>query len=141
MKFLTTEIPLPESLPEVDTRPDDRNQLDELHSFASQVEIIIHTVNDEEASAVLGVMEKPTSSFSKPVNFDVVPFKFVLGMFGGYKAAQVKTRMGDDCEEVLNEALDKFSNVHAVLAVGIAYAMHREKCRYRICSNIGATLI
>lgn len=102
----------------------------ELSSFAKEVEIIIPTVNNYETLAVLQIMKSPSSNFSKPTNIRSLPFQFVIGMFGGYKSAQVKTGMGNDCDKVISEALRIFPNASAIIAVGVAYAFKREKCQY-----------
>ena len=41
--------------------------------------------------------------FEKPISFDAIPFKIVLGTFGGYRVAQANTGRGADCEKDLNE--------------------------------------
>ena len=128
--WFLSEIPLykPQSQCVVDF---DNRKVHKLHSFANYVEIIIHTVNDKESLAVLSIMKSPNKAFNLPVNFDTsAPYKFVLGMFGGYKAAQVKTRMGDQCDEVIAEAVEKFPNVHTILAVGVGFAKSKGKFRY-----------
>ena len=102
-----------------------------MKKYAKDVEIILHTVNDKEIMAVLSKMQPPDiDGFEKPTSYDAVPFKIVLGKFGGYRAAQVNTRMGDNCATELKEALRQLPSVRAVIAVGVAYGSDREKYKY-----------
>ena len=115
---------------EFDTVPDGR-KLEELQSYAEDVEFILHTVNEEETTALLTKMQPPDiDGFEKPTNLDKIPFKIILGKFGGYKVAQVKTKMGIECKKELEEALIRLPNVRAVIAVGVAYGSDREKYKF-----------
>ena len=104
--------------------------------FCKEVVIILHTVNDDEKWAVLDHM-KPPANFEfkrgEPVNRPVdlnEPNNIVLGMFGEYPSALIQTRMGKDCHVEIETALGEFPNAKYVLAIGIAFAFHREKCKY-----------
>ena len=107
------------------------DKLKQLQSYAKDVELILHTVNDKEIIAALSKMQPPDiEGFEKPTSYDPVPFKIVLGKFGGYKAAQVNTEMGADCAKEIKEALRRLPNAHAVIAVGVAYGSDRKKYKY-----------
>ena len=95
------------------------------------MKLVLHTVNDKEITAVLGKLQPPDiDGFEKPISFDAIPFKIVLGTFGGYRVAQVNTEMGADCEKDLKEALARLPNAHAVIAVGVAYGSDRENHKF-----------
>lgn len=111
-------------------KPAKQSDIDKLCHFAEEVQIILQTVNDKETSAVLSMMKGPHGNSSKPVNFDNISFKVVLGMFGGYKSAQIKTGMGRDCDKDVEKALEMFPNVHAIILIGVAYAAPRIKGAY-----------
>jgi nucleoside phosphorylase len=129
----TTEIPKydeSEAKKDVDPVPHG-SKFEELQSYAEDVKLILHTVNDREIGAVLSKMQPPDiDGFEKPISFDAIPFKIVLGKFGGYRVAQVNTEMGADCEEDLKEALERLPNTRAVIAVGVAYGSDRKKYKY-----------
>ena len=100
--------------------------------FCKEVVIILHTVNDNEKLAVLDHL-KPPALKGKPVDRPVdlyEPNNIVLGMFGGYPSALIQTGMGKDCREEIETALGELPNANYVLAIGIAFAFHREKCKY-----------
>ena len=61
-------------------KPMEKSATDKLRTYAENVHVILQTVNDKETLAVLGIMKGPNGD---EVNFATVPFKFVLGMFGG----------------------------------------------------------
>lgn len=129
--YQISEIPMyDESEAEIDVDPVPQGrELEELQTHAKETRIILHTVNDKETTAVLHVM-KPLDGLKKLVNFGSAPFKRVLGIFGGYKAAQVKTKMGTDCSNGIKAALKRLPNICAVIAVGVGYGVDREKYKY-----------
>jgi nucleoside phosphorylase len=115
---------------DIDSVPDG-HKLEELQSYAKDVKFILHTVNDMETTAVLSKMQPPDiDGFEKPTSLDAIPFKIVLGMFSGYRVAQVKTKMGIECEMELKKALTRLPSVRAVIAVGVAYGGDREKYKF-----------
>lgn len=93
--------------------------------FATEVLIIVHTVNDSEYWAAIHHM-KPPEGESRCV---IYTHGSVLGMFGGYKVALVQTKMGHGCQNEIERALQDFSNAQAIVAVGVAYASSK-KCKY-----------
>ena len=107
------------------------SRLKDLESYAKDVQLILHTVNDNEITAVVGKMQCPDiDGFEKPTSLDAIPFRIVLGEFGGYKAAQVNTEMGADCAKDLKAALKRLPNARTVIAVGVAYGSDRKKYKY-----------
>ncbi len=104
--------------------------------FCEEVVIILQTVNDDEKWAVLDRLKPPTNftlEAGNPLNKTVDlegPNNIVLGTFGGYASALIQTKMGKDCRREIEHALDKFPNAMCVLAIGVAFAFDREKCKY-----------
>lgn len=97
-----------------------------VHKFCDEVEYILHTVNSNEVKAVLSLLDAPNLSqyngepLTKPIDLDQ-PNSIVLGMFGGYKCAMIQTEMGDHCRKEVEQALKKFENAKAIIAIGVAY--------------------
>ena len=106
-------------------------ELKALETFASEVPIILHTVNEYETQAVLGEMDAPKlqlpTQIEGPINLLNVPNKIILGMFGGYKSALVQTKQGENCKGEIEDALDRLSNIRAVIAIGVAYSKTQYK--------------
>ena len=102
-----------------------------LENFSKNVQIIIHTVNDNEYYAAVGHLSddgNPLLGLTTSVVFPKTGS--VVGMFGGYKAALVQTRMGGYCREGIEDALLNFPNAKAIIAVGVAYGKSHEKCKF-----------
>lgn len=116
---------------EPETRPDLAKTL---KMFCNSVEIILHTVNDNEREAVLDLLECPELEISgqcfpkKPVNLSASE-RIVLGMFGGYRCGLIQTGMGDNCNEEVKEAFKKFPRAKFILAIGVAYALNPDKAK------------
>ena len=113
------------------------NALDE---FAKEVVIIIQTVNENEFWAAVNHMGPPVSDDGNPLHSDGngKPLKTCVifphpashvGMFGGYKAALVRTGMGEKCWKGIECALGDFPNAKAIIGVGVAYGNDRKKCK------------
>ena len=103
--------------------------------FCEEVVIILQTVNEDEKWAVLDRMKPPTNfelkgePVNRPVDLDG-PNDIVLGMFGEYASALIQTKMGRDCRQEVKRALNKLPNTKFVVAIGVAYAFDKEKCKY-----------
>ena len=106
-------------------KPDDGTE--QLQEFSKHVCIILHTVNEYETQAVLNKMDPPDIKphFERPVKHH--SGTSVLGMFGGYRAALIQTKMGSECREEIEGALHRFPNAHAVLAIGVAWGRTKYK--------------
>jgi nucleoside phosphorylase len=87
--------------------------------------VIIVVVNQEEYRAVCYHMK---SLEIKEVStlITLIP-SITLGTFGGRNAAVVRTEMGRMCQENIKDALKRFPNAEAVIAVGVAYAKSSKK--------------
>jgi nucleoside phosphorylase len=105
-----------------------------LQRFCKEVQIILHTVNNNEKWAVLNYMKPPEICPGKPLTDKVIdlhePNWIVLGMFGGYKCAMIQTKMGADSHNEVEDALDEFPNARVIVALGVAYACNPDKAKY-----------
>ena len=106
-----------------------------LENFSKKVAIIIHTVNDNEYWAAADHLGPPVFDDGNRILGLTTSVTFpkagsAVGMFGRYKAALVQTGMGEDCRGDIEDALRNFPNAKAIIAVGVAYGMSREKCKF-----------
>ena len=98
--------------------------------------LLIHTVNENEFWAAVDHFGPPepelTYDDGTPVDRLINFFKvrMFLGTFGGYKSALIQTKMGADCRNEIEQALQILPNVQAVIAVGIGYGKDREDLMY-----------
>ena len=103
----------------------EEDKFSKLITFRQTVELIIHTVNGNEKWAVLDLFKPPELHPNNPITERHVdlsgPNWIVLGMFGGYKSALIQTEQGVECQEEIEEALDKFPRAKFILAIGVAY--------------------
>ena len=93
-----------------------------LETFAGEVTIILHTINEYETQAVLGEMGAPTLQpvqIEGPINLLGVPNKIILGMV---QKCTCSNKTGGMCKKNLENALDRLSNIQAVIAIGVAYS-------------------
>ena len=101
-----------------------------LKKFSKDVQVIVHTVNDNEKFAAIAHFDPPKilgdDSIKKPIDL-FEPNNIVLGMFGGYRAALVQTKMGDDCRVEIEEVVEHFPNARIIIAVGVAYGRVKYK--------------
>lgn len=111
---------------------DGTEQFQELETFSMNVSIILHTINDSEHQAVLEEMGPPdiNSQINRPIKYINGN---IVGTFGGYRAALVQTKMGSNCSDEIKEALKRFPNAVAMLAIGVAWG----KMKY----NFGDVLV
>ncbi len=121
------------SLPQTQSKKGSR-LISELQEFCKKVDLIVHTVNNNEKWAVLDHLDPPELYTGKHLTEKAIdlyePNWIVLGMFGGYKAALIQTEMGDEIREEVENALDKFPNAKFILAIGVAYANNPDKAKY-----------
>lgn len=113
-------------------QPETWQDTDSLVTFCKDVEIILHTVNNNEREAVLDLLHPPELHGrpvpGKPIKLSSTE-RIVLGMFGGYKCGLIQTGMGDNCNEEVKVALQKFPKAKFVLAIGVAYALNPDKAK------------
>ena len=112
-------------------RPDKQRkygaELQELKSFCLEAELILQTVNKNEYDAATTYMEPPTGSFPKAVVYPSAGM--VVGMFAGKKTALIKTQAGSKCRQYIEDAIKHYPNAKHVIAIGVAYAFSKEKCK------------
>ena len=96
-----------------------------MQKFREEVELLVHTVHDNEKWAVFDLL-KPPPFAEKPIDlFD--PNWITLGMFGGYKSALIQTEQGARSRKDLKEALKHFPNAKVMMAVGVLCAYSSER--------------
>ena len=98
---------------------------EKLTVFTSEVDVILHTVNDNEYQAAVTCMDPP-DDFTKAVRNFPNP-AMVVGMFAGKKAALIQTPPGSNCRKSIDKALASFPNAMYIIAVGVCYAFDRKK--------------
>ncbi len=112
----------------------DASTFELLEKFCLKVEIIAHTVNDNEKWAVLDLFQAPELNPNEPITEKPVdlyePNCIVLGMFGGYRSALIQTEQGVECRDEIEDALDTFPNAKFILAVGVAYGTNPKQSKY-----------
>ena len=100
---------------------------DELEEHCKEVEIILHTVNDNENRAALTYMKSPSErrESNGVQNFPYVGM--VVGVFGKKKVVLIQTNPGESCEEMVKKTISYFRSAQYILAVGVCYGFDREK--------------
>ena len=101
----------------------DTPEYNELQKY--QVEIILHTVNDNENIAALTYMKSPSGKSNGIQNFPDVGM--VVGVFANKKVVLIQTDPGESCEEMVKETISCFPTAQYILAVGVCYGFDREK--------------
>ena len=100
-------------------------EYDELQKYCSQVEIILHTVNDNENLAALTYMKSPSGKSNGIQNFPNVGM--VVGVFAKKKVVLIQTDPGERCEEMVKETISYFPSAQYILAVGVCYSFDQKK--------------
>ena len=106
--------------------PTEDSKDQELKRFASEVELILLTINEHEYRAAAIKVEKPSDGFDRAV------FGFgnsVVGKFAGKKTALIQSDVGESCDEFIQAAIDAFPNAHFVIGVGVCYSSDSSKHR------------
>ena len=100
---------------------------DELQKHCEEVEIILHTVNDNENRAALTYMKSPSEGRESNgvQNFPYVGM--VVGVFAKKKVVLIQTDPGDNCEKMVKRAISYFPSAQYILAVGVCYGFDRKK--------------
>ena len=102
-------------------------EYDELQKYCSQVEIILHTVNDNENLAALTYMKSPSEGRESNGVQNFPNVCMVVGVFANKKVVLIQTDPGESCEEMVKETIDCFPSAQYILAVGVCYGFDREK--------------
>lgn len=101
-----------------------KSAIEEIKFFDQDIVIIV-VVNQDEYRAVCHHMQ-PLEVREVSTLITFTP-SITLGTFGGCNTVVVRTDMGGICQENIKHALEMFPKAVAVIAVGVAYAVSREK--------------
>ena len=96
--------------------------------------VLLHTVKDEEMIVALKNLSSPVEQSDKLIRWIHGNASFILGIFGGHKAALVQTSKGADCQYELIYALRSLPNAQLIITLGYAYGL-KSKC------NLGDVLV
>ena len=118
---------------------------DFVQQFCKEVQIVLQAANDTERVASFSKLMPPVlnngNECDKILRFRVdfqgrnCSGEYILGMFGGYKAALVHTKQGQKCRSLIEATIGLFSNVRIIIGVGVAYGSSEE------CTKLGDVLI
>ena len=100
-------------------------EYEKLTAFTLEVNVILHTVNNNEYQAAVTCMEPPDGFEAAVQNFPDPAM--VVGMFADKKVALIKTKPGSKCREKIDKALTVFKNARYIIAVGVCYAFEPRK--------------
>ncbi len=114
---------IPLDMPDVGT-PD----YDKLKEFASEVVLILQTVNENEYQAATTYMKPPTADFASAVFFPMT--SMVVGIFAGKKTALIQARVGEYVGDYVADALEAYPKAKYVIGVGVCYAFDREEYKF-----------
>ena len=103
------------------------HEYDELQKHCSQVEIILHTVNDNENLAALTYMKYPSEEGKSNGVQNFPNVGMVVGVFAKKKVVLIQTAPGENCEEMVKRTISYFPSAQYILAVGVCYGFDREK--------------
>lgn len=107
----------------------------DLNIFKGEVVVLLVTIKDVEAWAVLSYMSPPesngqplyaenrTTNLYNPMRKTVL----TLGMFGGHKTALLWAKVGEDSRAEIENALELVPNVQLIATVGVAYGVDSKK--------------
>ena len=111
------------------------NDKDLADSLLKCVEVLLMTVNENEYRAVLGLMKPHVSCKEKLVqNFQENFRWFIIGSYGQFCAALIRTQKGSDAKDAARTAID-LTKPKMVISVGVAFG----KCEQN--QNLGDVLV
>ena len=110
---------------ECEPSPQPNSNVLRLDDFCKQVLLILHVVNEKEATAATRFIKAPNRSSGKAIYYR----DHIIGMFAGKKIALVQTRPGGFCEQDMEKALQSFPKARYIIGVGVCYAYDRQKHR------------
>ncbi len=113
----------PAKCPEIDT-----HEYELLKGYKNQVEVILHTVNNNEYNAATTYLSAPGIEggfFEKATIFPRTCI--VLGTFAGKKVALIQTEQGSKIRGDIGEAINMFPKAICILGIGVCYAMDNKK--------------
>ncbi len=98
-----------------------------MKQFCEAIQVILHTVNQNEYDAAATYMEPPSTKFERPIVYPETGF--VVGKFAGIKIALIKTEAGSKCRDYIQDAIERqfYPNAKIVIGVGVCYAFDKKK--------------
>ena len=102
-------------------------EYNELQKHCEEVEIILHTVNDNEHLAALTYMKSPSEDRESNGVQNFPNVGMVVGVFAKKKVVLIQTDQGNNCEKMVKDTIDYFPSAQYILAVGVCYGFDREK--------------
>ena len=99
-----------------------------LENYQNEVEVILHTLNDNEYNAATTYLSAPAmegGSFEKAIIFPRTGI--VLGTFAKKKVALIQTEQGSKIRGDIEKAIKKFPKAMCILGIGVCYAMDDQK--------------
>ncbi len=99
-----------------------------LQKYQNEVEVILHTLNDNEYNAATTYLSAPDiegGSFKKATIFPRTGI--VLGTFAEKKVALIQTQQGSKIRGDIEGAIKMFPNAICILGIGVCYAMDDQK--------------
>ncbi len=106
----------------------DTEEYAKLEEYQNEVEVILHTLNDNEYNAATTYLRAPDiegGSFKKATVFPCTGI--VLGTFAEKKVALVQTEQGSKIRGDIERAIKMFPNAISILGIGVCYAMDDQK--------------
>ena len=103
---------------ECEPSPQPNSNVLRLDHFCKQVLLILHVINEKEATAATRFIKTPYRSSEKAIYYR----DHIIGMFAGQKIALVQTRPGRFCEQLTWKRHFKVSQRHSTLSE-LVYAM------------------
>ncbi len=100
-----------------------------LKNYQNEVEVILHTLNDNEYNAAITYLSAPDikgGSFEK--KGIIFPHTgIVLGTFAEKKVALIQTEQGSKSRDDIEKAIKRFPKAMCILGIGVCYAMDDQK--------------
>ncbi len=100
----------------------------ELCDFRDSVKIILQTVNENDYQAAFTFMKPPSKNFKKSVFFP--SSDTVVGYFGDYRVALIRTDICANVSYCIKDALKTFKEASFIIGVGVCYAFDRDKYKF-----------
>ncbi len=99
--------------------------------YREQVEVILHTVNDNEYNAATTYLSAPDIEggfFERATTFPCIGT--VVGTFAKKKVALIQTEQGSKIRGDIQKAIKRFPNAIWILGIGVCYAMDDQKYKF-----------
>ena len=104
------------------------NEYAKLEDYQNEVELILHTLNENEYNAATTYLSAPEIEggfFERATTFPCIGT--VLGIFAEKNVALVQTEPGSKIKDDIEKAIERFPNAICILGIGVCYAMDDKK--------------